>query len=148
MTLRDLLLVLGAVPLLGVVALRLAAEMGLQTTPPPPDALRTSLAVFGVVFVVYVALTLRAIARATREILARDASGAAIGEPPPQSRAAVSDFAIHLDRSSEIDLRDEAEGDLPADDEPAPAAPGGAARKELFGEVSDLLTRIPSARSR
>jgi len=148
MTLRDLLLVLGAVPLLGVVALRLAAEMGLQTSPPPPDALPTSLAVFGVVFVVYVALTLRAIARATREILARDASGAAAGAPSPQSRAAVSDFAIHLDRSSEIDLRDEAEGDLPADEEPAPAAPGGSARKELFGEVSDLLTRIPSARSR
>ena len=64
MTVRDLLLVLGAVPLLGVVALRLAAETGLAKSPPPPDALTASLALFGVVFVFYVALTLRAIARA------------------------------------------------------------------------------------
>lgn len=147
MTVRDLLLVLGAVPLLGVIALRLAAETGLAKSPPPPDALTASLALFGLVFVLYVALTLRAIARATREILERDATGAVAPETAPQSRAAVSDFAIHLDRSGEIDLRAE-ESEPLADDEPAPPAPGAAARTELFGEVKDLLTRIPSARSR
>ena len=72
MTLRDVLLVLGAMPLLGVVALRLAAEMGLVVDAPPPEALSASLATFGFVFLIYVALTLRSIARATREILARE----------------------------------------------------------------------------
>jgi hypothetical protein len=167
MTLRDLFLVLGAMPLLGVVAWRLAAETGLAVQAPPSDALRTALGLFGVVFVLYVALTLRAIASATRAILARDAE-------PEQPRAdrrktAVSDFAIHLDRSAEVDLREasaasgdpgaltgadvpsdepalDADDALPPDDEPRPA--GQTPRRELFGEVNDLLTRIPSARSR
>jgi len=156
MTLRDLLLVLGAVPLLGVVALRLAAEAGLVQAPPPPDALPLSLAAFGVVFVVYVALTLRAIATATRDILARE-SASASRESSGQRSAAVSDFAIHIDRGNELDLRPEGDGPLEEPDEPeGPIAAGGdpgarrpaAARSELFGEVSDLLTRIPSARSR
>ena len=147
MTLRDLLLVLGAVPLLGVVAMRLAAEMGFAADAPPADALTTTLGLFGFVFVVYVALTLRSIATATRDILARE-SEAAQREAAAQRKSAISDFAIHLDRSSEIDLRDE------GDEEPgdAPPATEGAAspapRSELFGEVNDLLTRIPSARSR
>src|SRR5512138_1034530 len=69
MTLRDLLLVLGAVPLLGVVVMRLAAEMGYASDAPPADALTSALGLFGFVFVVYVALTLRSIASATRDIL-------------------------------------------------------------------------------
>lgn len=151
MTLRDLLLVLGTMPLLGVVTLRLAAETGIAESAPPPEALTTSLVVFGVVFVLYVALTLRAIARATRDILARESADARSPEAARASRAAVSDFAIHIDRSGEIDLRDagddSGDGDAPraADDVPGRAP---AARDELFGEVSDLLTRIPSARSR
>lgn len=146
MTLRDLLLVLGAVPLLGVVAMRLAAEMGFAADAPPADALTTTLGVFGFVFVVYVALTLRSIASATRDILARE-SEAALREAAAQRKSAVSDFAIHLDRSSEIDLRDEGDdesGEMPSSAEGTAAAP----RRELFGEVNDLLTRIPSARSR
>lgn len=146
MTLRDLLLVLGAVPLLGVVAMRLAAEMGYAADAPPADALTTTLGVFGFVFVVYVALTLRSIASATRDILARE-SEAAQREAAAQRKSAVSDFAIHLDRSSEVDLRNEGDdepGEAPSSAEAATAAP----RTELFGEVNDLLTRIPSARSR
>ena len=150
MTLRDLLLVLGAVPLLGVVAMRLAAEMGYATDAPPADALMTSLGLFGFVFVVYVALTLRSIASATRDILARE-SETAQREAAAQRKSAVSDFAIHLDRSPDIDLAGEdgdgdSEGDRDADATVAEAAPGP--RRELFGEVNDLLTRIPSARSR
>lgn len=142
MTLRDVLLVLGAMPLIGVVALRLAAEVGLATDAPPPEALTATLAVFGFVFLLYVALTLRSIARATREILARERD-----EPPlAQRTAAVSDFAIHLDRSAEIDLR--AAGTSAEEPRPEPAPAPAAPRKELFGEVNDLLTRIPSVRSR
>lgn len=147
MTLRDLLLVLGAVPLLGVVVLRLAAEMGFTTEAPPADSLPVALAVFGFVFVLYVALTLRSIATATREILARE-SESAQREAAAQRNASVSDFAIHLDRSAEVDLRAHPDA---GDDESAaqpPATAGAAPRSELFGEVSDLLTRIPSARSR
>jgi hypothetical protein len=104
--------------------------------------------------VLYVALTLRAIARATRDILARDADPARADVAAARKAAAISDFAIHLDRSAEVDLRTPAAADappdvgdeLPPDDEPRGAAPGG--RSELFGEVNDLLTRIPSARSR
>jgi hypothetical protein len=142
MTLRDVLLVIGAMPLIGMVALRLAAELGFAADAPPPEALSASLAVFGFVFLLYVALTLRSIARATREILARERD-----EPPlAQRTAAVSDFAIHLDRSAEIDLRDEATtgAEPPAEPRAQPAPP----REELFGEVSDLLTRIPSVRAR
>jgi hypothetical protein len=146
MTLRDLLLVLGAMPLLGVVALRLAAEMGLVGDAPPPQAFSASLATFGFVFLIYVALTLRSIARATREILAREGAAPPLAEQA-QRKAAVSDFAIHLDRSAEIDLRAAATEPVP-DVEPEPAAAPAGPRKELFGEVSDLLTRIPSARSR
>lgn len=148
MTLRDLLLVLGAVPLLGVVGLRLAAEMGFGAEPPPAEALTTSLGVFGFVFVVYVALTLRSIASATRDILARDVD-AGQRASAAKRQAAVSDFAIHLDRSSEVDLREDDEAEPPPE-----AAPGGATeptapgRSERFAEVSDLLTRIPSARPR
>ena len=146
MTLRDLLLVLGAVPLLGVVAMRLAAEMGYATDAPPADALMTSLGLFGFVFVVYVALTLRSIASATRDILARE-SEAAQREASAQRKSAVSDFAIHLDRSPEIEVGSgEGDGDPDADSTVADKAP--APRRELFGEVNDLLTRIPSARSR
>lgn len=145
MTLRDLLLVLGAVPLLGVVAMRLAAEMGFAVDAPPADALGTALGVFGFVFVVYVALTLRSIASATRDILARE-SEAAQREAAAQRKSAVSDFAIHLDRSPEIDLEDDAGGDPDAGS--ATGEPAAPPRRELFGEVSDLLTRIPSARSR
>lgn len=146
MTLRDLLLVLGAVPLLGVVAMRLAAEMGYATDAPPADALTTALGLFGFVFVVYVALTLRSIASATRDILARE-SETAQREAAAQRKSAVSDFAIHLDRSPEIDLADgDADGNADADPTVAETAP--AQRRELFGEVNDLLTRIPSARSR
>lgn len=159
MTLRDLLLVLGAVPLLGVIGLRLSAETGLAQSPPPPDALTASLALFGVVFVLYVALTLRSIASATRDILDRESGAGAARGPQAERRTAVSDFAIHLDRSSEIDLRaatGEAETDLRDADSEEPLdpeersgePPSTAARSELFGEVSDLLTRIPSARSR
>jgi hypothetical protein len=148
MTLRDLLLVLGAVPLLGVIGLRLAAETGLAHTPPPPDAFPASLAVFGVVFVLYVALTLRSIASATRDILARESDTGALRGSQAERRAAVSDFAIHLDRSSEIDLRDAGDEEQSDPDEPIGEPPSEAARSELFGEVGDLLTRIPSARSR
>lgn len=149
MTLRDLLLVLGAVPLLGVVALRLAAEMGFASDAPPPEALTTTLGLFGFVFVLYVALTLRSIATATRAILAREPESDPRDEAGHR-KAAVSDFAIHLDRSAEIDLR--AEGD-PGDDDAAPLTEDAASRaapprSELFGEVNDLLTRIPSARTR
>lgn len=148
MTLRDLLLVLGAVPLLGVVAMRLAAEMGYATEAPPADALPTALGLFGFVFVVYVALTLRSIASATRDILARE-SEAAQREAAAQRKAAVSDFAIHLDRSPEIDLAaDPDEPDAAPDAAAATGEPAPAPRRELFGEVNDLLTRIPSARSR
>jgi hypothetical protein len=148
MTLRDLLLVLGAVPLLGVVAMRLAAEMGFADTAPPSDALTVTLGLFGFVFVVYVALTLRSIASATRDILARE-SETAQRETAAQRTAAVSDFAIHLDRSSEIDLRDgDAAGDEPAEQAAPPSGAPGPQRTQLFGEVNDLLTRIPSARSR
>jgi hypothetical protein len=150
MTLRDLLLVLGAVPLLGVVALRLAVEMGFAAgDAPPADALTTALGLFGFVFVLYVALTLRSIASATRDILARE-SESAQREAAAQRKAAISDFAIHLDRSSEVDLRgtdDDPDGDR-AGSEDAPSSGGTPPRRELFGEVSDLLTRIPSARSR
>ena len=149
MTLRDLLLVLGAVPLLAVVALRLAAEMGLVGDAPPAEALTATLVAFGVVFVAYVALTLRAIARATREILERDKDVPASADASTQRKAAVSDFAIHLDRTSEIDLRDpDCDFDGDPDDEPRPADGAQPARTELFGEVSDLLTKIPSARQR
>ena len=147
MTLRDVLLVLGAMPLLGVVALRLAAEMGLVVEAPPPEALTACLAAFGFLFLVYVALTLRSIARATRQILSRESAAPPLADQN-QSRAAVSDFAIHLDRSPELDLRDPADPDFDPDPEAEPAASPAAPRKELFGEVSDLLTRIPSARSR
>jgi hypothetical protein len=149
MTLRDLLLVLGAVPLLGVVSLRLAAEMGFATDAPPADALTTALGLFGFVFVLYVALTLRSIASATRDILARE-SESAQREAAAQRKAAISDFAIHLDRSAEVDLRsegDDPEGD-PAPSDEAPSTGAAPPRRELFGEVNDLLTRIPSARSR
>jgi hypothetical protein len=149
MTLRDLLLVLGAVPLLGVVALRLAAEMGFATDAPPAEALTTALGVFGFVFVVYVALTLRSIASATRDILARE-SESAQREAAAQRKAAISDFAIHLERSAEVDLRttddEELDDDLATSAEPPSS--GAPPRRELFGEVNDLLTRIPSARSR
>jgi hypothetical protein len=138
MTLRDLLLVVGTLPLLATVGLRLAAEVGLAREAPPAEALTASLAVFGVVFVIYVALTLRAIARATRAILARDAEAAG----PGQRTAAVSDFAIHIDRSTEIDLRDEADAAAEA------AEPPPAVRSKLLGDVGSLLTRIPSARTR
>ncbi len=148
MTVRDLLLVLGAVPLLGVVAMRLAAEMGFADKVPPSDALTVTLGVFGFVFVVYVALTLRSIASATRDILARE-SETAQREAAAQRTAAVSDFAIHLDRTAEIDLREaEAAGDEPAEQDGPPPDSPGPQRTQLFGEVSDLLTRIPSARSR
>jgi len=147
MTLRDLLLVLGAVPLLGVVAMRLASEMGLVNEAPPSDALTVALGVFGFVFVSYVALTLRSIASATRDILARETE-AAQREAAALRKAAVSDFAIHLDRSAEVGPLEEPGGD-PDDAASAPHARGAEpARSELFGEVSDLLTRIPSARSR
>jgi len=147
MTLRDLLLVLGAVPLLGVVAMRLAAEMGMAAEAPPPDALTATLGAFGIVFVVYVALTLRSIAHATREILAREADTRGNARPAAQRTAAVSDFAIHLDRTAEIDLREPDSSDPDAESTTGPAgAPAG--RSELFGEVSDLLTRIPSSRPR
>ena len=110
----------------------------------------TSLGLFSFVFVFYVALTLRSIASATRDILARE-SETAQREAAAQRKSAVSDFAIHLDRSPEIDLAGEdgdgdSEGDRDADATVAEAAPGP--RRELFGEVNDLLTRIPSARSR
>jgi len=143
MTLRDLLLVVGTLPLLAAVALRLAAEIGFAREAPSPEALPAALAVFGIVFLLYVALTLRAIARATREILARDAEPRAADKPA----AAISDFAIHIDRSGEIDLRDAAADDA---DAPSHAAgePPAATRSALLGEVSSLLTRIPSARSR
>lgn len=146
MTLRDLLLVLGAVPLLGVVAMRLAAEMGYASDAPPADALTTALGLFGFVFVVYVALTLRSIASATRDILARE-SEAAQREASAQRKSAVSDFAIHLDRSPEIDVGSGDEGGEPEADTTV-AETAAAPRRELFGEVNDLLTRIPSARSR
>lgn len=146
MTLRDLLLVLGAVPLLGVVAMRLAAEMGYASDAPPADALTTALGLFGFVFVIYVALTLRSIASATRDILARE-SEAAQREAAAQRKSAVSDFAIHLDRTAEIDLgAGDQDGEPDAD--ATVAEPPAAPRRELFGEVNDLLTRIPSARSR
>lgn len=147
MTLRDLLLVLGAVPLLGVVTMRLASEVGLATEAPPSEALTIALGVFGFVFVAYVALTLRSIASATRDILARE-SQTAQREAADQRTATVSDFAIHLDRSTELDVPPE---DASGADEgfAGPAADRApASRRELFGEVSDLLTRIPSARSR
>jgi len=152
MTLRDLLLVLGALPLLAVIALRLAAETGLADAAPPPEALTTSLAAFAVVFVLYVALTLRAIASATRAILERESGERRGPEAARESRAAVSDFAIHIDRSGEVDLRsgtaeDERQDELMDAGEERPAAPP-AGRVELLGEVSDLLTRIPSARPR
>lgn len=127
--------------------MRLAAEMGFAADAPPADALTTTLGVFGFVFVVYVALTLRSIASATRDILSRE-SAAAQSEAAAQRKSAVSDFAIHLDRSSEIDLRDEGDeepGETPSSTQGASTA---APRSELFGEVNDLLTRIPSARSR
>jgi hypothetical protein len=143
MTLRDVLLVVGAMPLLGVIVLRLGAEMGLVVDAPPPEALSLALAGFAVVFVVYVALTLRAIAHATRAILQRER------EEPAQRTAAVSDFAIHLDRSAEVDLREEPAARSRAVEAPgAPAAASAPPRKELFGEVNDLLTRIPSVRPR
>ncbi|MBY0277151.1 hypothetical protein K2Z84_17595 [Candidatus Binatia bacterium] len=148
MTLRDLLLVLGAVPLLGVVALRLAAEMGFASDAPPPEALTTTLGLFGFVFVVYVALTLRSIATATRAILAREPESETRDEAGHR-KAAVSDFAIHLDRSTEIDLRGDADPDEdPATPAEATTSGAQAPRRELFGEVNDLLTRIPSARTR
>lgn len=150
MTLRDLLLVLGAAPLLGVIAVRLAAELGFATAVPPPETLTTSLGLFAGVFLVYVALTLRAIVGATREILARE--GAATRREARQGAAAVSDFAIHLDRGAELDLSASGQDELPETEPPADgdAAPVGALapRREIFGEVSDLLTRIPSARPR
>jgi hypothetical protein len=151
MTLRDVLLVLGAMPLLGVVVLRLSAEMGLGGEAPPAEALSAGLAIFGFVFLVYVALTLRSIARATRQILARESEDAPLASARAKRRTAVSDFAIHLDRSAEIDLRDgDTDSDAAAGAEPPgePGPPSAAPRQELFGEVSDLLTRIPSARSR
>ena len=150
MTLRDVLLVLGAMPLLVVVALRLAAEMGLVVEAPPPEALTASLAAFGFVFLIYVALTLRSIARATTADPRPRGRRPAARRADRSREAAVSDFAIHLDRSAEIDLRAPPTADLDPDPdaEPEPAAAPAAPRKELFGEVSDLLTRIPSARSR
>jgi len=152
MTLRDLLLVIGTLPLLGVVALRLGAEMGVAGEAPPPEALTATLAAFGVAFVLYVALTLRSIAHATREILARESAAA---DARRQGAAAVSDFAIHLDRTPEVDLRPDAadpEAEVaPADDPPAASdvpEPLARERKRLIGEVGTLLTRIPSARGR
>jgi hypothetical protein len=153
MTLRDVLLVIGTLPLLGVVALRLAAEVGLSSATPPSDALPAALGAFAVAFVLYVALTLRSIARATREILARETEAAGAAEVRRQAKAAVSDFAIHLDRTSEVDLRDAGDDDDDrAVDEGVeePRVPEAVVRerKRLIGEVGSLLTRIPSARGR
>ncbi len=141
MTLRDLLLVIGTLPLLGVVALRLGAEMGLVAEAPPPEALPASLVAFAVAFVLYVALTLRAIAKATRAILDRERQAA----EARQKKAAVADWTVHIERSREVALRSEPE-EPAAEGTAEPPSPGE--RKRLFGEVGSLLTRIPSARDR
>ncbi|HEY8515674.1 MAG TPA: hypothetical protein VIS07_09190 [Candidatus Binatia bacterium] len=146
MSLRDLLLVAGTLPLVGVVALRLAAEVGLVRNAPPPEAVNATLGLFGVVFVLYVALTLRAIARATREILERSAEP--VANETEQRTAAVTDFAVHLDRRPEIDLRGDAGAEDAAPSSEEAAAPPPEQRSALLGQVGSLLTRIPSARSR
>jgi len=158
MTLRDLLLVIGTLPLLGVVALRLAAEMGYAGEAPPPDALSAALGAFGIAFVLYVALTLRSIARSTRAILERESNPAGTGGR--RGTATVSDFAVHLDRTAEVDLRPGVAAADPGDTGPGegddergvrePEVPETVVRerKRLIGEVGSLLTRIPSARSR
>lgn len=155
MSWRDVLLAIGILPVVGLVGARLASETGLVTGAPPADALPFALGLFGFVFVVYVALTLRAIARATREILGRTEDTTTGFGRRSRRTAAVSDFAIHLDRSPEIDLRGaavtpetlaEPRGEVEEDDVPAGAADPLPQRSELFGEVRSLLTRIPSVR--
>jgi hypothetical protein len=157
MSFKDLLLLGGTLPLWVVVAQRLAAEAGLRHTLPPPEALPAALLVLGLAFGAYVVLELRSIARDLRR-LARGVAelGAAVKQQPAR-RARVSNFAIHLDRALEVDLREAAGADdqeqeasdahRDTDDElrgngARPSAP----RPQVFGEVQSLLAQIPSVR--
>ena len=157
MTFRDLLLLGGTLPLIVVIAERLAAEAALRAAP-PPEALPAAVVVLGFALIAYVVLELRATAREVRRIAARlDASSPDVKQqappPPPARRASapaqVSNFAIHLDRalavdrSPEIDLR-EAVGE--AEDPAGNGAARSGGRAEILGEVQSLLSRIPSVR--
>ncbi|HYC23790.1 MAG TPA: hypothetical protein VEI94_13845 [Candidatus Bathyarchaeia archaeon] len=157
MTFRDLLLLGGTLPLIVVIAERLAAEAALRAAP-PPEALPAAVVVLGFALIAYVVLELRATAREVRRIAARlDASSPDVKQqappPPPARRASapaqVSNFAIHLDRalavdrSPEIDLR-ETVGE--AEDPPGNGAARSGGRAEILGEVQNLLSRIPSVR--
>jgi hypothetical protein len=158
MTFRDLLLLGGTLPLIVVVAERLAAEAALRAAP-PPEALPAAVVVLGFAVVAYVVLELRATAREVRRIAARlDTSTPDVKQqpppPPPPARrpsapAQVSNFAIHLDRalavdrSPEIDLRANV-GE--AEDPTGNGAARSGGRAEILGEVQNLLSRIPSVR--
>jgi hypothetical protein len=159
MTFKDLLLLGGTLPLIVVVAERLAAEAALRSAAPPPEALPAAAVVLGFALVAYVVLELRSTAREVRRIAARlEETTTPVPEvkpPPPTlrsrpgSQAQVSNFAIHLDRALELDRSLEVDLRAPRDpgDDPIDnGAPRPGARAEMLGEVQSLLSQIPSVR--
>jgi hypothetical protein len=145
---RDVLLLLGSLPVSGVIALRLAAAAGLRDTAPSPEAFGSTLSLFVLVLLVYLALTMRALTHAARQV--PDAE-ACLVDVPRSGATRITDFAIHLDRierAGKIDLVDRRRAIvLSEEDSLEPASPAPApGRNRILGELGSRLAVIPSSR--
>jgi hypothetical protein len=145
---RDVLLLFGSLPVAGMIALRLAAAAGLRAAPPSPEAFGSTLSLFVLTLLTYVALTLRALTRTAPELASSDADPSEESRPRPTR---VTDFAIHLDRierAGRIDLVDRRRAIVLCEEdslESAPTAPAPG-RNRILGELGSRLAVIPSSR--